>query len=194
MPWCSVRTAFQSSIDGIQKLTLTPLRYWTIIIQMAVEHRDNSFSYFLITHLNTYSKITQRKVQYSENDWKETLRNLHHIINKKHRGLLLVIVTDDSKILTDVIIRVTWCAVSCLVPDWPIFTRRVDLKNQVVWVGGYGLVSILGRGFRVESLRSVLLSNEFLLISALLYTLNWKSIAQEKYEPWKLNSGKTIAF
>ena len=106
------------------------------------------------------------------------------------RGLLLVIVTDVSKILTDVIIRVTWCTVSCLVPDWPIFTRRVDLKNQVVWVGGYGLVSILGRGFRVESLRSVLLSNEFLLISVLLYTLNWKSIAQEKYEPWKLNSGK----
>ena len=108
------------------------------------------------------------------------------------RGLLLVIVTDVSKILTDVIIRVTWCTVSCLVPDWPIFTRRVDLKNQVVWVGGYGLVSILGRGFRVESLRSVLLSNELLLFSALLYTLNWKSIAQEKYEPWKLNSGKTI--
>ena len=52
--------------------------------------------------------------------------------------------------------------------------------------------SILGRGFRVESLRSVLLSNELLLFSALLFTLNWKSIAQEKYEPWKLNSGKTI--
>ena len=50
-------------------------------------------------------------------------------------------------------------------------------------VGGYGLVSILGRGFRVESLRPVLLSNELLLFSALLYTLNWKSIAQEKYEP-----------
>ena len=108
------------------------------------------------------------------------------------RGLLLVIVTDVSKILTDVIIRVTWCAVSCLVPDWPIFPEACWLKESSCVRWWLWVSSILGRGFRVESLRSVLLSNELLLFSALLFPLNWKSIAQEKYEPWKLNSGKTI--
>ena len=159
---------------------------------MAVQHWDNSFSYFFN---NTPKHLLENHSKEGTifREWlKKNFTKLTSHNQQKHRGLLLVIVTDVSKILTDVIIRVTWCAVSCLVPDWPIFTRRVDLKNQVVWVGGYGLVSILGRGFRVESLRPVLLSNELLLFSALLYTFNWKSIAQEKYEPWKLNSGKTI--
>ena len=159
---------------------------------MTVEHWDNSFFIFFNNKPKNLLKNHSKEGTVFREWLKRNFTKLTSHNQQKNRGLLLVIVTDVSKILTDVIIRVTWCAVSCLVPDWPIFTRRVDLKNQVVWVGGYGLVSTLGRGFRVESLRPVLLSNELLLFSALLYTLNWKSIAQEKYEPLKLNSGKTI--
>ena len=105
------------------------------------------------------------------------------------RGLLLVIVTEN----------LNGCCHQSHVMRCLLSGSRSANFPEACWLKESSCVSwwlwvssILGRGFRVESLRSVLLSNELLLFSALLFTLNWKSIAQEKYEPWKLNSGKTI--